>query len=45
MTPLELASQYWGEEEAEELGKRLGWSAGNVLQIAIALGYQADDAS
>ena len=34
-----------GEEEAEELGKRLGWSAGNVLQIAIALGYQADDAS
>ncbi len=32
-----------GEEEAEELGKRLGWSAGNVLQIAIALGYQADN--
>ena len=34
-----------GEEEAAELGKRLGWSAGNVLQIAIALGYQEDDVS
>jgi hypothetical protein len=34
-----------GEEEAAELGERLGWSAGNILQIAIALGYREDEAS
>jgi len=32
-----------GEEQARELAERLGWSAGNIFQIAIALGYREGD--
>lgn len=34
-----------GVEGAKELSQRLGWSAGNVFEIARALGYREQDAS
>ena len=32
-------------EEAKELAERLGWSSGNIFDIARALGYRAEDRS
>jgi ParB-like chromosome segregation protein Spo0J len=34
-----------GEEEAKNLADRLGWSSGNILDVALSLGYLAEDRS
>ncbi len=34
-----------GDAKAEQLGRRLGWSASNILSVAEALGYRDEDTS
>jgi ParB-like chromosome segregation protein Spo0J len=34
-----------GAEKSKDLGGRLGWSSGNVFEIALALGYRAEGQS